>query len=190
MAGNFSFIEPIQAFRVGDLRAVDDSTMRADSLATDVWPGSFDQSSTLLPQRGAILRRRYTVSLRLLGKERFALDRLGLDDESQRRFRKLLATPNGIVLLTGPTGCGKSTTIYTLLSSLNTQVRLIVTIEDPVEVAIRGALTGHLVFSTLHTNDAIGGITRLIDMGIERFLVADSVRAFISQRLVRVLCPH
>jgi general secretion pathway protein E/type IV pilus assembly protein PilB len=177
-----------------------------------------------------------TISLRLLGKERFTFDRLGLDDESQRRFRKLLEMPNGIVLLTGPTGCGKSTTLYTLLSSLNTQERRIVTIEDPVEhqlsgviqiavnaeigltfaaglrsilrsdpnvimvgemrdsetaeIAIRGALTGHLVFSTLHTNDAIGGVTRLIDMGMERFLVANSVRAFISQRLVRVLCPH
>jgi general secretion pathway protein E/type IV pilus assembly protein PilB len=177
-----------------------------------------------------------TISLRLLGKERFTFGRLGLDDESQRRFRKLLEMPNGIVLLTGPTGCGKSTTLYTLLSSLNTQERRIVTIEDPVEhqlsgviqiavnaeigltfaaglrsilrsdpnvimvgemrdsetaeIAIRGALTGHLVFSTLHTNDAIGGVTRLIDMGMERFLVASSVRAFISQRLVRVLCPH
>jgi general secretion pathway protein E/type IV pilus assembly protein PilB len=144
--------------------------------------------------------------------------------------------PNGIVLLTGPTGCGKSTTLYTFLASLNTKERRIVTIEDPVEyklpgviqiavrpeidltfanglrsilrgdpnvimvgemrdretaeIAIRGALTGHLVFSTLHTNDAIGGITRLVDMGIEPFLVANAVRAFIAQRLVRVLCPH
>ena len=142
--------------------------------------------------------------------------------------------PNGIVLLTGPTGCGKSTTLYTFLASLNTKERRIVTVEDPVEynlpgviqiavkpeinltfanglrsilrgdpnvimvgemrdretaeIAIRGALTGHLVFSTLHTNDAIGGITRLVDMGIEPFLVANAVRAFIAQRLVRVLC--
>ena len=139
-------------------------------------------------------------------------------------------------LLTGPTGCGKSTTLYTFLTSLNTKERRIVTVEDPVEymlsgviqiavkpeinltfanglrsilrgdpnvimvgemrdretaeIAIRGALTGHLVFSTLHTNDAIGGITRLVDMGIERFLVANSVRAFIAQRLVRVLCSY
>jgi general secretion pathway protein E len=177
-----------------------------------------------------------SVSLRLLGQERFTFDRLGLDEQMQAPIRQLLAMPNGIVLLTGPTGCGKSTTLYTFLSSLNTKERRIVTVEDPVEyklsgviqiavkpeinltfanglrsilrgdpnvimvgemrdletaeIAIRGALTGHLVFSTLHTNDAIGGITRLVDMGIERFLVANAVRAFIAQRLVRVLCSH
>jgi general secretion pathway protein E len=177
-----------------------------------------------------------SISLRLLGRERFTFDRLGLDTSSQTRVRQLLAMPNGIVLLTGPTGCGKSTTLYTFLASLNTKERRIVTVEDPVEyklpgviqiavkpeinltfanglrsilrgdpnvimvgemrdretaeIAIRGALTGHLVFSTLHTNDAIGGITRLVDMGIEPFLVANAVRAFIAQRLVRVLCSH
>jgi general secretion pathway protein E len=177
-----------------------------------------------------------SISLRLLGQERFTFDRLGLDKEAQSRIRHLLAMPNGIVLLTGPTGCGKSTTLYTFLASLNTKERRIVTVEDPVEyklpgviqiavkpeinltfanglrsilrgdpnvimvgemrdretaeIAIRGALTGHLVFSTLHTNDAIGGITRLVDMGIERFLVANAVRAFIAQRLVRVLCSQ
>jgi general secretion pathway protein E len=175
-----------------------------------------------------------SISLRLLGRERFTFDRLGLDTSSQSRVRQLLAMPNGIVLLTGPTGCGKSTTLYTFLASLNTKERRIVTVEDPVEyklpgviqiavkpeidltfanglrsilrgdpnvimvgemrdretaeIAIRGALTGHLVFSTLHTNDAIGGITRLVDMGIEPFLVANAVRAFIAQRLVRELC--
>ncbi len=177
-----------------------------------------------------------SISLRLLGQERFTFDRLGFDSEAQTRIRQLLSLPNGIVLLTGPTGCGKSTTLYTFLSSLNTRERRIVTVEDPVEyklpgviqiavkpeidltfanglrsilrgdpnvimvgemrdretteIAIRGALTGHLVFSTLHTNDAIGGITRLVDMGIEPFLVANAVRAFIAQRLVRVLCTH
>lgn len=176
-----------------------------------------------------------SISLRLLGRERFTFDRLGLDTASQTRVRHLLAMPNGIVLITGPTGCGKSTTLYTFLASLNTKERRIVTVEDPVEyklpgviqiavkpeidltfanglrsilrgdpnvimvgemrdretaeIAIRGALTGHLVFSTLHTNDAIGGITRLVDMGIEPFLVANAVRAFIAQRLVRMLCP-
>ena len=177
-----------------------------------------------------------SISLRLLGQERFTFERLGLDDGLRTRIRHVLAMPNGIVLLTGPTGCGKSTTLYTFLASLNTRERRIVTIEDPVEyklpgviqiavrpeidltfanglrsilrgdpnvimvgemrdretaeIAIRGALTGHLVFSTLHTNDAIGGITRLVDMGIEPFLVANAVRAFIAQRLVRVLCSH
>ncbi|HEY5752436.1 MAG TPA: GspE/PulE family protein [Chthoniobacterales bacterium] len=177
-----------------------------------------------------------SISLRLLGQEIFDFRKLGLDSDSEARIRSLLAVPNGIVLLTGPTGCGKSTSLYTFLTSLNTHDRRIVTIEDPVEhklpgvvqiavkpeidltfarglrsilrgdpnvimvgemrdvetteIAIRGALTGHLVFSTLHTNDAIGGITRLIDMGIEPFLVAASVRSFIAQRLVRKLCPY
>ncbi len=177
-----------------------------------------------------------TISLRLLGQEIFDFQRLGLNTEGEKLVRELIALPNGIVLLTGPTGCGKSTSLYTFLSALNTKDRRIVTIEDPVEhklpgvvqiavkpeieltfaralrsvlrgdpnvimvgemrdyetveIAIRAALTGHLVFSTLHTNDSVGGITRLLDMGVEPFLVGSSVRAFIAQRLVRRLCPH
>ena len=176
-----------------------------------------------------------SISLRLLGQQRFDFAQMGLSEIHEASVRNLLALPNGIVLITGPTGSGKSTTLYTFLASLNTKDRRIVTIEDPVEnkipgvvqiavkpeinltfaaglrsilrgdpnvvmvgemrdvetteIAIRAALTGHLVFSTLHTNDAIGGITRLVDMGIEPFLVGSSVRAFIAQRLVRVLCP-
>ena len=176
-----------------------------------------------------------SISLRLLGKEVFSLERLGLDEEYVAKVKELLAMPNGIILVTGPTGCGKSTTLYTFLSGLNTKERRILTIEDPVEhklpgvnqsavqpdigntfanllrsflrgdpnvimvgemrdyetaeIAIRAALTGHLVFSTLHTNDAVGGITRLLDMNVEPFLVASAVRAFIAQRLVRRLCP-
>lgn len=177
-----------------------------------------------------------SISLRLLGQQRFTFDMLGLDEENARKVRGLLELPHGIILLTGPTGCGKSTSLYAFLSTLNTKDRRIVTIEDPVEqklegviqiavrpeinltfasglrsilrgdpnvvmvgemrdletteIAIRAALTGHLVFSTLHTNDAIGGITRLLDMGVEPFLVSSSVRAFLAQRLVRLLCPH
>ena len=177
-----------------------------------------------------------SVSLRLLGRERLDLGGLGMDPALEERIRSLLALPNGIVLVTGPTGCGKSSTLYTFLRELNTEERRIVTIEDPVEnkldgiiqiavkpeinltfasglrsilrgdpnvimvgemrdletaeIAIRGALTGHLVFSTLHTNDAVGGISRLLDMGIEPFLIASSVRAFLAQRLVRRLCPQ
>ena len=176
------------------------------------------------------------VSLRLLGQQRFDFSTLGLDPANEKRIRSLISAPNGIILVTGPTGCGKSTSLYTFLSSLNVKERRIITIEDPVEnkldgviqiavkpeidltfatalrsilrgdpnvvmvgemrdletteIAIRAALTGHLVFSTLHTNDAVGGITRLLDMGVEPFLVGSSVRAFIAQRLVRRLCPH
>jgi type II secretory ATPase GspE/PulE/Tfp pilus assembly ATPase PilB-like protein len=177
-----------------------------------------------------------SISLRLLGQEIFDFARLGLDPASEQRIRDLLSQPNGIVLVTGPTGCGKSTSLYTFLSSLNTKQRRIVTIEDPVEhklpgviqiavkpeinltfasafravlrgdpnvimvgemrdletveIAVRAALTGHLVFSTLHTNDSVGGITRLVDMGVEPFLIGSAVRAFIAQRLVRRLCPE
>ena len=175
------------------------------------------------------------VSLRLLGQEQFDFTRLGLEPAIEKSIRSLISIPNGIVLVTGPTGCGKSTSLYTFLSSLNVKERRIVTVEDPVEhkidgviqiavkpeidltfasalrsilrgdpnvimvgemrdvetvdIAIRAALTGHLVFSTLHTNDAVGGITRLLDMGVEPFLVGSSVRAFLAQRLVRKLCP-
>ena len=176
-----------------------------------------------------------SVSLRLLTRQKFEFRALGLDPEAEVIIRDLLAQPNGIILVTGPTGSGKSTTLYTFLRELNTKERRIVTIEDPVEnkldgvvqiavkpeigltfaaglrsilrgdpnvimvgemrdletteIAIRGALTGHLVFSTLHTNDAVSGISRLLDMGVEPFLIASSVRAFLAQRLVRTLCP-
>ncbi|MDB6071404.1 MAG: Secretion system protein [Verrucomicrobiales bacterium] len=175
-----------------------------------------------------------SVSLRLLNQQKFNLDKLGLITEVRRVVDSLLQLPNGVVLITGPTGSGKSTSLYTFLSEINTIDSRIITVEDPVEnkiegvvqiavkpeinltfasalrsilradpdivmigemrdletveIAIRAALTGHLVFSTLHTNDAISGITRLVDMGVEPFLVAASVRAFLAQRLVRRLC--
>jgi type II secretory ATPase GspE/PulE/Tfp pilus assembly ATPase PilB-like protein len=161
---------------------------------------------------------------------------LGLDEKTVSIIEGLLRQPNGIILVTGPTGSGKSTTLYTFLKRLNTKQTRIVTVEDPVEnrldgviqiaikpeigltfasglrsilrgdpniimvgemrdletteIAIRGALTGHLVFSTLHTNDAVSGITRLLDMGVEPFLIASSVRGFLAQRLVRRLCEQ
>jgi len=175
------------------------------------------------------------ISLRLLGAEKYDLEKLQMTPPIVATVRRTLRQPNGIVLVTGPTGSGKSTTLYTFLSELNTEERRIVTIEDPVEnqlpgvtqiavkasigltfaaglrsilrgdpnvimvgeirdletaeIAIRAALTGHLVFSTLHTNDALTGITRLVEMGLEPFLVASSVRSFLAQRLVRTLCP-
>ena len=179
-----------------------------------------------------------SISLRLLTRneqQEFGFERLDLSDIQSRLVRSLLTQPNGIILVTGPTGSGKSTTLYSFLSSINSVQRRIITIEEPVEyrlpgvsqidvkpeigltfaqglrhilrqdpnvimvgeirdfetaeIAIRAAMTGHLVFSTLHTNDAVGGITRLLDMGVEPFLLASVVRAFIAQRLVRTICP-
>jgi general secretion pathway protein E/type IV pilus assembly protein PilB len=179
-----------------------------------------------------------SISLRLLSRteQHFGFDRLDMSDKQSRIVRNLLAQPNGIILLTGPTGCGKSTSLYCFLSSINSVQRRIITIEEPVEyrlpgvsqidvkpeidltfakglrhilrqdpnvvmvgeirdvetadISIRAAMTGHLVFSTLHTNDAVGGITRLLDMDVEPFLLSSVVKAFIAQRLVRTLCPH
>jgi len=179
-----------------------------------------------------------SVSLRLLTRAaaQFDFDRLDLSVAQEKIVRMLLAYPNGIILVTGPTGSGKSTSLYSFLSAINTVQRRILTIEEPVEyrlpgvmqidvkpeigltfaaglrhilrqdpnvvmvgeirdfetaeIAIRAAMTGHLVFSTLHTNDAVGGITRLLDMGIEPFLLASVVRAFIAQRLVRTICTQ
>ncbi len=175
-----------------------------------------------------------SVSLRLLNQEKFDVARLGMEDFVLDPIKRMLDLPNGIILITGPTGSGKSTSLYSFLSALNKPETRIVTVEDPVEnklpgvmqiavkseigltfasglrsilradpnivmlgeirdletaeIAIRASLTGHLVFSTLHTNDALGGISRLVDMGVEPFLVAASVRAFLAQRLVRKLC--
>jgi type II secretory ATPase GspE/PulE/Tfp pilus assembly ATPase PilB-like protein len=177
-----------------------------------------------------------SVSLRLLNQEKFNVELLGMEDFVLKKIKSILSLPNGIILITGPTGSGKSTSLYSFLSELNTSDTRIVTIEDPVEnklegvmqiavkseigltfasglrsilradpnivmlgeirdletaeIAIRASLTGHLVFSTLHTNDALGGISRLVDMGVEPFLVAASVRAFLAQRLVRRLCGN
>lgn len=177
-----------------------------------------------------------SVSLRLLNQQKFNIDRLGLEPFVKDKLVKLLKLSNGIILITGPTGSGKSTSLYSFLTELNSPETRIVTVEDPVEnklegvmqiavrseigltfaaglrsilradpnivmvgeirdletaeIAIRASLTGHLVFSTLHTNDALGGISRLVDMGVEPFLVSASVRAFLAQRLVRRLCPY
>ncbi len=179
-----------------------------------------------------------SISLRLLSRteQHFGFDRLDLSEKQSKIIRHLLAQPNGIILLTGPTGCGKSTSLYCFLSSINSVSRRIITIEEPVEyrlpgvsqidvkpeidltfakglrhilrqdpnvvmvgeirdietadISIRAAMTGHLVFSTLHTNDAVGGITRLLDMDVEPFLLSSVVKAFIAQRLVRTMCPH
>ncbi len=176
------------------------------------------------------------VVMRLLDRDQGlrSLDSLGMPPQMLARFQAALGTPNGIVLVTGPTGSGKTTTLYAALNLLNDRTRNILTVEDPVEYAIDGigqtqvnpkigmtfaaglrailrqdpdivmvgeirdaetaqiavqaSLTGHLVFSTVHTNDAIAAITRLKDMGVEPYLLASTVRAIVAQRLVRRLC--
>jgi general secretion pathway protein E len=178
------------------------------------------------------------VVLRILDKENAGIDleMLGMTDAVKQLFRDALSEPNGIVLVTGPTGSGKTTSLYAGLKLLNDGSRNILTVEDPVEygvdgvgqmqinpqvglsfatglrailrqdpdvvmvgeirdretadIAVQAALTGHLVLSTVHTNDAIGAITRLRDMKVEPFLIASTVRAVIAQRLVRRLCPQ
>ena len=178
-----------------------------------------------------------SVSLRLLtrGKIFLSLDKLGFSPQEEAAIREIIIKPHGIMLVTGPTGSGKSTSLYAFLSTINSVQKRIITIEEPVEyelkginqiavrsdigltfamglrhilrqdpnvimvgeirdletaeIAIRASLTGHLVFSTLHTNDAPSAFTRLIDMGIEPFLVASSVEAVMAQRLVRNICP-
>lgn len=187
--------------------------------------------STLPTQHGE------RVVMRLLerGATRLDLSSLGMSERDVRAFARLLERPNGIVLVTGPTGSGKTTTLYTALSRLNDRKRNIMTVEDPIEyelegigqtqvnpktdmtfarglrailrqdpdvimvgeirdqetaqVAVRASMTGHFVLSTLHTNSAIGSVTRLVDMGVERYLLAPMIAGLIAQRLVRRLCP-
>lgn len=178
------------------------------------------------------------VVLRILDKERVivGLEQLGFSPPALAIFKKSIQRPNGIILVTGPTGSGKTTTLYSTLASVNSAERNIMTLEDPVEyeipdihqtqinpkagltfasglramlrqdpdiilvgemrdaetvdVAIRAALTGHLVFSTLHTNDAVGAVARLLDMEVNPSLMASTFVAIVGQRLVRKICPH
>ncbi|MEJ5060384.1 MULTISPECIES: type II secretion system ATPase GspE [unclassified Pseudomonas] len=178
------------------------------------------------------------VVLRLLDKQagRLELQRLGMPDDTLAALRQLLGKPHGILLVTGPTGSGKTTSLYAALSSLNDQTRNILTVEDPIEyhlpgvgqmpvnpkvdmtfarglrailrqdpdvvmvgeirdretaeIAVQASLTGHLVLSTLHTNSAVGAVTRLVDMGVDAYLLASSLVGVLAQRLLRTLCPH
>lgn len=177
-----------------------------------------------------------SVVMRILDKDniRVGLRQLGLSEDDFRAFKNLIRRPNGIILVTGPTGSGKTTSLYAALNDLNRPDRKIITAEDPVEyylpginqvevkhgigldfariirsmlrqapnvilvgemrdsetaeMGIQASLTGHLVFSTLHTNDAPGAVTRMVDMGVPSYLVASSVIAVMAQRLVRVVC--
>jgi general secretion pathway protein E len=178
------------------------------------------------------------VVIRILEKGNIILDmnQLGMQPEMEKSFLKMIAIPDGIILVTGPTGSGKTTTLYCALNHINSGTNKIITLEDPVEYQLRGvnqiqvrpeikltfakglrsivrqdpdvimvgeirdletaeiavqsSLTGHLVFSTLHTNDAISAVARMIDMGVERFLISSSLRAILAQRLVRCICKE
>lgn len=178
------------------------------------------------------------IVFRLLdkGAREFTLDKIGIDDKTLTRFRAYVNAPNGIILVTGPTGSGKTTTLYSALSELDTRAKNVITIEDPIEyhlrgvsqvqvstkkgltfaaglrsflrqdpdvmmvgeirdpetarIAIQAAQTGHLVFSTLHTNDSAGAVTRMLDIGVEPYLVSSSVICVMAQRLVRLVCAH
>jgi general secretion pathway protein E len=191
-----------------------------------------DVRVSTLPARGG-----ERVVLRILDKDQadLRLDQLGMQPDALEAFQSALREPNGIVLVTGPTGSGKTTSLYAGLALLNDATRNILTVEDPVEYAIQGvgqtqvnvkvgmtfaaglrailrqdpdvvmvgeirdvetaaiavqaSLTGHLVLSTVHTNDAVGAMTRLRDMGVEPFLLASTLRLVVAQRLVRRLCP-
>jgi general secretion pathway protein E len=176
------------------------------------------------------------VVLRLLDKQagRLTLRHLGMNEQDRRQLEQAVKKPHGIILVTGPTGSGKTTTLYAALTTLNDRTRNILTVEDPIEyhlegigqtqvntkvdmtfarglrailrqdpdvvmvgeirdqetadMAVQASLTGHLVLSTLHTNSAIGAVTRLVDMGVEPFLISSSLLGVLAQRLVRVLC--
>ena len=178
------------------------------------------------------------IVIRILNRSSYKLgkERLGMNENNLNKLKNIISNPHGIVLVTGPTGSGKSTTLYTVLNELNSDDVNIVTIEDPVEytldginqvnvnsksgmtfasglrsilrqdpdivmigeirdeetaqIAVKAAITGHLVLSTLHTNDSASSITRLIEMGIEPYLVSTSICGVIAQRLVRRICPH
>ena len=177
------------------------------------------------------------VVIRILRRDNFLMgkENLGLGNDDMEKLKRIMSSPHGIILVTGPTGSGKSTTLYTILSDLNTDDKNIITVEDPVEymmeginqvnvntkagltfaaglrsilrqdpdivmvgeirdgetaeIAVRAAITGHLVLSTIHTNDAPSTVLRLVDMGMEPYLVASSLSGIIAQRLVRRICP-
>lgn len=201
-------------------------------IKTRVGAKDFDLRVSVLPTNHG-----QAIVMRILDRDsiKIGIRNLGFSDENYRKFQNIIRRPNGIFLVTGPTGSGKTTTLYSALGELNRPDRKIITAEDPVEyylpginqvevkstiglnfariiramlrqapnvilvgeirdtetadMAIQASLTGHLVFSTLHTNDAPSSITRLIDMGVQPFLVASSVMAIMAQRLVRVVCP-
>ncbi len=233
-----SELHPLISSRVKVLASMDISERRSPQDGRFSWTSSRGES---IDVRVATLPTRLgeSLTMRLLSNniDDLTLERLGMDADDMARFSTAISRPHGLILLTGPTGSGKSTTLYAALRELiSTRPLHVVTVEDPVEyemegitqvsvdsadkvsfrkalrsilrndpdvimigeirdaetadIAIKAALTGHLVFSTLHTNTASGAVTRLIDMGVQPFLVAATLRLAVAQRLVRRLCHH
>ena len=225
---------------MADLK-LDEKRAPQDGAFTWRVPDAFAENAAALDVRLATLPGRYgeRVTLRLLETEskRYTTDQLGFDDEDRATFESVLSSPHGFVLLTGPTGSGKTTTLYAAIQFLlNLRPLNILTVENPIEyeipgvfqaevdyadkvnfskalrsilrhdpdvimigeirdsesldTAVKAALTGHLVLSTLHTNDAVNAVTRLTNMGLERHLTAATLRLSVAQRLVRSLCPY
>ena len=226
--GITSRIKIISGLDIAEKRLPQDGRAQVDLLNN-----RFDLRISILPTRYG-----EAINIRILPQSTLISDlsSLGLAEKQVKTLKKLIVQPHGIILVTGPTGSGKTTTLYTCMNLLKDNDSKIITIEDPVEydmpgivqmqvqpeigftfaralrsmlrhdpdimlvgeirdletaeTAIRTALTGHLVFSTLHTNDAASAITRLLDMGIESYLAASSIEAILAQRLVRVICPN
>ena len=234
-------LQPAVCSRLKVMAGLDIAEKRAPQDGAFVWrmPGS--ASKDLFDVRIATLPVRFgeRITLRLLesGRDRMTLDRLGMSEADQKTFGKILERPHGLVLMTGPTGSGKTTTLYAAIRALlDSRPLNILTVEDPIEyeiagvaqaevdssdkvnfskalrsllrhdpdvvmigeirdlesldTAVKAALTGHLVLSTLHTNDALSAVTRLVDMGLAPHMIGATLRLSAAQRLVRSLCPH
>ncbi len=223
-----SRIKIMSAMKISEKRAPQDGRIQVNIMGREL-----DLRVSTVPSNHG-----ETIVMRILDKQNLALGlaKLGFFSDDQQMFERLVALPDGILLVTGPTGSGKTTTLYACLQYINRPDRKIITVEDPVEyqmsginqvqvrvdigftfsaalrailrqapnivmigeirdeatanIATEAALTGHLVFSTLHTNDAPSAVTRLLDIGVKPFLVASSVRAIMAQRLVRCICEH
>jgi len=223
-----SRIKIMSNLNIAENRLPQDGRIRIKFGANDV-----DIRVSIVP---SVVGERVVMRLLVKDEKRFSIDHLGMRDELLKEFKDLLKIPHGIIIVSGPTGSGKTTTLYAAIKEINSTEKNIITIEDPVEyrikgisqiqvnpkidltfanglrsilrqdpevimvgeirdretaeIAVQAAMTGHLVLSTVHTNDAASGIVRLLDMGIEPYLIASTVNAFLSQRLVRVLCEY
>ena len=223
-----SRIKIMSNLNIAENRLPQDGRIRIKYGANDV-----DIRVSIVP---SVVGERVVMRLLVKDEKKFSIEHLGIDNDLLEEFKNLLKVPHGIIIVSGPTGSGKTTTLYAAIKEINSSEKNIITIEDPVEyrikgisqiqvnpkinltfanglrsilrqdpevimvgeirdketaeIAVQAAMTGHLVLSTVHTNDAASGVVRLLDMGIEPYLIASTVNAFLSQRLVRVLCNH